>query len=163
MARALAASLAETPFTVVLTSPLRRAQQTCELAGLQDQSLLEPDLAEWDYGEYEGLRSIDIRVDRSGWDIWTDGCPGGESTSAISERADRLLLKLSGYSGNVALFSHGQFSRVLAARWIGLPVAHGRHLAFDPACYSLLSRDAYNWLCPMLAIWNKRPQQSPSE
>jgi len=104
-ARALAPRLRMIAFTQILTSPLRRARQTCELAGCGAEARIEPDLVEWNYGDYEGKRTAEI----PGWNVWRDGCPHGESPENISDRADRLLKDLRPLSGNVALFSHGQF------------------------------------------------------
>ena len=116
-------------FDQVLVSPRLRARQTCELAGLGAQSQTEPDLAEWDYGDYEGRSSIDIRKEHPDWNIWRDGCPNGESTGDLSARVDRLIARLAAMSGNVALFAHGQLGAALAARWIGLPLLAGQHFA----------------------------------
>lgn len=118
-ARHLAPRLHTMHFTYVLTSPRQRARRTCELAGLGTSAEVEQDLAEWDYGDYEGRRSVDIREERPGWNLFRDGCPGGESPVQIGERADRLITRLRTLSGRIALFSHGQFGAVLAARWIG--------------------------------------------
>jgi probable phosphoglycerate mutase len=107
-ARSLGAHLRGIPFARVLTSPRQRAQRTCELAGFASQARIEPDLQEWDYGDYEGQCSVDIREARPDWDVFKDGCPNGETPLQISERVDRLIAKLSVLEGNVALFSHGQ-------------------------------------------------------
>ncbi len=120
-ARTLAPLLRAVSFARVLTSSRRRARRTCELAGLGAVSEVEPDLTEWDYGEYEGQRTVDIREGRPDWNVFRDGCPGGETTAHVSDRADRLIARLLALSGNIALFSHGQFGSVLAARWIGMP------------------------------------------
>jgi broad specificity phosphatase PhoE len=104
-----------------------RAWRTCELAGLGAIAGTEPDLAEWDYGDYEGLRFAEIVKDRPGWDIFIDGCPNGETPVQVAARADRLIARLEALDGNVALFSHGHFSRVLAMRWIGMPVIQAQH------------------------------------
>jgi probable phosphoglycerate mutase len=114
----------------------------------------EADLAEWDYGDYEGLRSADIRQQRPGWDVWHDGCPGGEQPADAGVRADRLIARLRGLAGEVALFSHGQFGRVLAARWIGLPVAQGQHFQVDPASVGILGFEADDPRRPVIALWN---------
>ena len=116
-ARELGTRVRNVPFARVLTSPRRRARQTCELAGLGQAAEVEPDLAEWDYGDYEALRSADIREAHPGWDIYRDGCPHGESPERISERADRLIARLRTLEGNIALFSHGQFGAAFAVRW----------------------------------------------
>lgn len=157
MARALRPALSTIMFTRVLSSPRLRARRTCVLASLNDTVEVDPDLAEWDYGDYEGLRTADIRVMRPDWDIWTDGCPGGESPAAVSARADRLLAGLRHGSGDIALFSHGQFGAALAARWIELAVSEGRHFVLDPASISILGLDARHALVPVIELWNASP------
>ena len=107
-------------FDHVLTSPLQRTRRTCELCGLSQTAQIEPDLAEWDYGDYEGQRSVDICATRPGWNLFRDGCPNGESPKQVTARADRLIAHLRMLEGHIALFSHGQFGGVLAGRWIGL-------------------------------------------
>ncbi len=157
MARALVPLLGATSFSTVLTSPRMRARSTCALAGLEAQAEVEPDLAEWDYGDDEGRTSIEIRAERPDWDIWRDGCPNGESPTAVTERADRLVRRLRGLSGDIALFSHGHFGRVLATRWLGLPVAAGAHLVLEPATLSLLALDARHAMTPVIERWNVAP------
>jgi probable phosphoglycerate mutase len=157
MALALQPLLAATPFSLVLTSPRLRARATCGLAGLGAAAQTETDLAEWDYGEYEGLRSIDIRRQLPDWDVWRDGCPGGEMPGDVGLRADRVIARLSGTSGRVILFSHGQFGRVLAARWIGLPVHEGMHFALDPAAICILSSEAGRPERRIISMWNASP------
>ena len=132
-ARELGQRLRDIQFARVLTSPRQRARRTCELAGLGPVAEIEPDLAEWDYGDYEGQRSADIRKARPDWNLFRDGCPRGEMPAQISDRADRLIARLRVLDGNVALFSHGHFGRVLAARWIGLPVSEGQHFLLPTA------------------------------
>jgi broad specificity phosphatase PhoE len=156
-ARELAPYLRGIVFARVLTSPRQRTRQTCELAGLMGAAEIEPDLAEWDYGDYEGKRSLDICKERPGWDIFRDGCPGGEAPAQISDRADRLLSRLGALEGNVALFSHGHFGRVLAARWIGLPVIDGGHFALGTASLGILGREHSHPETPVLALWNFSP------
>jgi broad specificity phosphatase PhoE len=126
-ARALIPWLRGIQFARVLCSPRQRARRTCELAGLGAQAETAPDLAEWDYGEYEGKRSADIRKQRADWNIFQDGCPGGEAPAQIAARADRLIASLAGLTGSVALFAHGHIGSVIGARWIGLPVVEGQH------------------------------------
>jgi probable phosphoglycerate mutase len=140
-ARRLQPYLQEIKFARVLTSPRQRARRTCELAGLGPVAEIEPDLAEWDYGDYEGRRSEDIRTGRPGWNVFRDGCPNGEAPAEISDRADRLIAGLQAPQGNVALFSHGQFGAVLAARWIGLPVIDGQHFPLGAASLSILGHN----------------------
>jgi broad specificity phosphatase PhoE len=153
MARGLGQRLQGVAFTHVLSSPRLRARETCELAGL-GQPAIEPDLAEWDYGDYEGKRSMDIRKERPGWTIFRDGCPNGETPQQVSERADRLIARLAALEGNVALFSHGHFGCVLATRWIGLPVIEGQHLQLDPASLSLLGNAPSHPEVHVIALWN---------
>jgi broad specificity phosphatase PhoE len=154
MARGLAPALQRVTFSLVLTSPRLRARDTCELAGLGAAARTEPDLAEWDYGHYEGLRTAEIHERHPAWDVWADGCPGGEGPADAGARADRLLTRLGSLSGKVALFSHGQFGRVLAARWIGLPVAQGQHLSIDPASIGVLGFETGRPDRRVIALWN---------
>ena len=153
-ARALAPWLGAIHFTRVLTSPLQRARQTCALAGRGGAAEIEPDLSEWDYGDYEGRRSLDIQKSRARWNLFRDGCPQGETPAQISDRADRLIAKLRNTQGKVALFSHGQFGSVLAARWIGLPVVEGQHFALSPASLSILAHNAHHPKVRVIELWN---------
>jgi broad specificity phosphatase PhoE len=138
-------------------SPRQRARRTCELAGLGTTAVIEPGLAEWDYGEYEGRRSADICRERPGWMVFRDGCPGGEMPEQVANRADRIIARLSAMQGNVAIFSHGQFGCVLATRWIGLPIIEARHFSLRPASLSTLSYDADHIEVPVIALWNAVP------
>lgn len=142
------------PFDHVMTSPLQRAQRTCELVELGKDAEIEPDLAEWDYGDYEGLRSVDIRMERPGWNVFRDGCPNGESSEDTSARADRLIARLRSMNGNIALFSHGQFGGVLAARWIGLSVVEAQHFPLGTASLSILGSDPHHPKVPVIELWN---------
>jgi probable phosphoglycerate mutase len=160
-ARALASCFRDISFSAVLTSPKQRARRTCELAGLGSVARIEPDLAEWDYGEYEGKRSADIREARPGWMIFRDGCPGGETPAQIADRADRVIARFSGMHGNVAAFSHGQFSCVLATRWIGLPIIEARHFSLDPASLSVLGYNPDHPETAVIALWNAGPAAPP--
>ncbi len=153
-ASALAARLRPIPFTHVFTSPRQRARQTCARAGLAASAAIEPDLAEWDYGDYEGLRSAEIRALRPGWQLFRDGCPGGESPADVAARADRLVGRLRGLSGDVAVFSHGHFGRVLAGRWIGLTVPESERLLLNPASVSILAYEHERAEEPVIALWN---------
>lgn len=137
-ARKLAGRLEEVQFVRVFASPLQRARRTSELAGLGETAQIEPDLAEWNYGDYEGKRPQEIRAQRPDWNVFRDGAPGGESASQVSERADRLIGRLQNLHGNVAVFSHGHFGRVMGARWIGLPVMQARHFVLNTASLSIL-------------------------
>jgi broad specificity phosphatase PhoE len=156
-ARALGPWLQRVAFTKVLTSPRQRARRTCELAGLGAKAEVEPDLAEWDYGDYEGRLSVDIRADRPGWSIFRDGSPNGETPEAIAARADRLIARLSGVSGAVALFSHGHFGAVLATRWLEMAMIEGRRFPLAPASMSILSVDARHDDTRVLELWNAVP------
>jgi probable phosphoglycerate mutase len=147
--------LPASPFDHVLTSPARRAQRTCALAGLGEAAEIEPDLAEWDYGDYEGRTSCDIRLERPGWDVFHDGCPGGESVAAVTARADRLIARAAALGGNVALFSSAQFGCSLAMRWIGLPVLQARHLVLDTASVSVLACNPVRSYLRVIAQWNQ--------
>jgi broad specificity phosphatase PhoE len=132
-ARGLAGMLAGRRFELVLTSPLSRAVETCRLAGLGDRALVRDELAEWDYGAYEGRTTAEIRMGRPGWSLWRDGVEGGETIAEVGARADRVLPELEAAGGDVAVFAHGHLLRVLAARWLGVEPDAGRLLALDPA------------------------------
>ena len=138
----------------MLTSPLKRARQTCALVGLDKIPENEPDLAEWDYGDYEGQRSLDILNGRPDWNVFRDGCPHGEMPAQVSDRADRLFARVRALTGNIALFSHGQFGCVLAARWIGLAVAEARHFTLGTASVSIFAFDPHHSAVPVIALWN---------
>src|SRR5437879_680869 len=131
-------------FNRVFTSPRQRARRTCELAGFAPVAETEPDLAEWNYGDYEGQRSVDILKGRPDWNLFRDGCPCGESPARVSDRADRFIARLRALEGNVALFSHGHFGRALAARWIGSPVSQAQHLLLSTASISILGYEHSN-------------------
>ncbi len=156
-ARRLAGALSTARFSLVLTSPRGRARRTCELAGLGGSASAEADLAEWDYGDYEGLTSAEILRTRPGWVLFRDGCPGGESPGQVSARADRLLARLAQAAGEAALFTHGHFGRALAARWAGMPVGDGQHLLLDTASFGVLSFEHGNPAAPVIARWNVSP------
>ena len=140
-------------FAKVLVSPRTRARRTCELAGFGDHAEVDPDLQEWDYGQYEGRRTADIRQERPGWYLFRDGCPGGESVEAIGARADRVVARLQTIEGNVLIFSHGHFLRVLAARWLGLPAGGARLLVLSTAALSILGYE-HTLDEPALRFWN---------
>jgi broad specificity phosphatase PhoE len=156
-ARQLVPWLRHVQFARVLTSPLQRARRTCELAGLGAVAVVEPDLAEWNYGDYEGRLSRDIRKERPGWDVFRDGCPNGEMPGQVSDRADRLLARLCKLDGNIALFSHGQFSRALAAQWIELSVNEARHFSLGTASLSILGFDPSHPDVRVIELWNAAP------
>jgi broad specificity phosphatase PhoE len=151
VARRLQPILAKGSFSLVLTSPLGRARETCELAGVGNRGVVERDLMEWNYGEYEGLRPKEIRARRPGWLIFRDGCPGGETPEEVGARADRVIARVRAAPGDVALFAHGHIFRVLVARWIGLPPTAGQHFLLDTATLNILGyyRDA-----PAVKVWN---------
>lgn len=128
-ARALAPRLADRSWAAVWTSPLSRARETCTLAGLGDGAQPRDELLEWDYGDYEGLTTAEIREARPAWYLWRDGCPGGESPSAVAARCDTLVAELAGLDGDAVLFAHGHVLRMLAARWIELAPDGGGRLA----------------------------------
>ena len=153
-ARQLAPHLRKVAFDSVLTSPLQRARQTCALVGLEIMAEVAQDLAEWNYGDYDGQRTVDINQKRADWNLFRDGCPGGETPAQVSERADRLIAHLRTLSGNVALFSHGHFGCVLAARWIGLPIIAGQHFSLDTASFSILGYAPHHPEVPVITLWN---------
>ena len=143
-ALALGDLLRTVKFSRVFTSPRQRARRTCALAGLPLTAEIEPDLAEWDYGDYEGQRSVDICQERPDWNLFRDGCPHGETPAQVSDRADRLIARLRALDGNIALFSHGQFGCVLAARWIGLPLIEGPHFLLNTASLGILGYEPHH-------------------
>jgi probable phosphoglycerate mutase len=153
-ARRLGPRLSGIQFSAALCSPRQRAHRTCELAGLGALAQVERDLAEWDYGDYEGLRTPEIHKERMDWNIFADGCPNGELPNQVSARADRLIQKLEALEGNVALISHGHFSRVLAARWIGSPVISGQRLMLDTGTLSILQDDPRHPENRVISLWN---------
>lgn len=146
--------LQRTKFTHVLTSPLQRARRTCDLVGLGAVARVEPDLREWDYGDFEGRTTADIRAKQPGWRLFQDGCPRGESVEQISQRADRALAEFRAMDGTIILFSHGHFLRALAVRWIGLPIQKGQHLALDTSSVGILSFENPNREMPAISLWN---------
>jgi broad specificity phosphatase PhoE len=145
--------LAGVTFSEVITSPLVRASRTCALAGFEGRARVDPDLVEWDYGVYEGRKTVDIRVENPEWFLFRDGCPGGESVEAVGARADRVIAHLRGITGRVLLFSHGHFCRVLASRWLGLPAGDARHFLLGTASLSVLSYE-HNPEEPVIKLWN---------
>jgi broad specificity phosphatase PhoE len=153
-ARELTQRLQGISFAHVLTSPLQRAQKTCELAALNPAIEIEPDLAEWNYGDYEGLRSEEILQTHPDWNIFLDGGPNGETPAQVSARADRLIARLRTLKGNVALFTHGHFGRVMAVRWIGLPVVEGQHFNLGTASISIFGYDPHHNEVPVILQWN---------
>ena len=152
-ARALGERLRGLTFAKVFTSPLQRAARTCELAGFGTAAEIDPDLVEWDYGQYEGRRSAEIHVERPDWQLFRDGCPGGESPGQIGARADRVVGRVRAVKGDVLVFSSGHFLRVFAARWLGLDAAGGRYLLLSTASLSALSYE-HNLAEPVIRLWN---------
>ena len=152
-ARALGRCLQDWTFQLVLASPLARASDTCRLAGLGGVMQLRDDLREWDYGEYEGRTTRDIRAERPGWTLWTDGVPGGETADHIARRADRVIAEIRAQRGDTALFAHGHVLRVLAARWLALPPDRGRNFVLETATISVLG---YERETPAIGRWNLR-------
>ncbi len=138
-------------FALVLTSPLQRARQTCELVGLAPQAEIDRDLMEWDYGAYEGLTRQEIRALEPEWMIFNDGCPSGESPQQVAARVDRVIARARAVGGSVVLFAHGHVLRLLAARWLGLPPSGGAHFLLDTATLCVLS--SYHGV-PALKRWN---------
>jgi broad specificity phosphatase PhoE len=143
--------LAANAFGLVLCSPMQRARETCELAGLGDRAIIDSDLVEWNYGEYEGLTPKQIHEAAPGWLIFRDGCPGGEAPEQVSARVDRVIARSRAVAGNTALFAHGHLLRVFAARWIGLPPSGGQHFLLNTGTLCVLS---YYHEIPAVRIWN---------
>jgi probable phosphoglycerate mutase len=153
-ARRLGERLKGLEFAKVFSSPLQRAWRTCELAGFGSVAEIDPDLVEWNYGEYEGLRSAEILAKRPDWQLFRDGGPGGESPKQIAERADRVVQRVREVGGNVLLFSSGHFIRVLAARWLALgPSTAGRYFLLNPASLSALGYE-HKLSQPVIRLWN---------
>lgn len=150
-ARALGAELGHRRFDLILTSPLVRAVETCELAGLGERAARRDELMEWDYGAYEGRRTVDIRDELPDWSLWRDGAPEGETAEHVGERVDRLLADLRSGSGDAIVFSHGHLLRVLTARWLGLAPTEGRLFALDPGSLSVLGHERET---PVVRLWN---------
>jgi broad specificity phosphatase PhoE len=148
----LAERLAEWRFQRALVSPLRRARETCELCGLADVAELRDGLLEWDYGDYEGLTTTEIRERRPDWSLWRDGCPGGESPAQVGARADGVLSELRAADGSTAVFSHGHMLRVLGARWIELAPSAGARLGLSTAAICVLGFERET---SILARWNQ--------
>jgi probable phosphoglycerate mutase len=151
LAQRLRPVLAKETFALVLVSPMRRARETCELAGLGEKAIIEPDLVEWNYGKYEGLTLRQIYKIAPGWLIFRDGCPGGETPEQVGARVDRVIERVHAAKGALALFAHGHVLRVLAARWLGLSPAAGQHFLLDTGTLSVLS---YYHEAPAVRIWN---------
>jgi broad specificity phosphatase PhoE len=154
-ARRLGERLKELTFAKVFTSPLQRASRTCALAGYGDVAVVDPDLVEWNYGQYEGRRTAEIVAERPGWQLFVDGCPGGESPGEVAVRADRVIARLRSVEDKVLLFSSGHFIRVLAARWLGLePTSNSRYFALSTASLSALGYER-ELSRPVIQLWNE--------
>jgi broad specificity phosphatase PhoE len=151
VAKLLNPVLTKDTFALVLTSPLQRARQTCELAGFGEYAEIDRDLIEWNYGTYEGLTPDEIHAKRPGWMIFTDGCPEGEGPEQVGARVDRVIAKVRAVEGHVALFAHGHVLRAFAARWLGLRAAEAGHFLLDTATLSILS---YYRGIPAVKRWN---------
>ena len=152
-ARALGARLRGLVFAKTFTSPLQRAVRTCELAGFGNGAELDPDLMEWDYGQYEGRRTAEILEERPDWQLFRDGCPGGETPAEIGARADRVVSRVRAVHGDALLFSSGHILRVLAARWLGLEAAGGRYFVLGTAALCILGYE-HNLGEPAIRLWN---------
>jgi broad specificity phosphatase PhoE len=152
-ARATGSLLSGIDFSLVLCSPLQRAQRTCELAGLLDRAVIDTDLQEWDYGDYEGVTTPTIRESVPGWTVWSGTCPNGETIEQVSTRADRVIERVRKESGNVIVFAHGHFLRVLTARWCELDPVEGQRFILDPATLSILGWERET---PAVRQWNSR-------
>jgi len=144
-------------FAAVLTSPLQRAVRTCELAGFGSTAEVESDLREWNYGAYEGRTSADIHAGRPDWQLFRDGCPGGESPGEVGARADRVIRRVRAIGGDVLLFSSGHFLRVFAARWLGLEPVAGRYFLLDTASLSAVGYE-HDRSEAAIRLWNQTPK-----
>ena len=151
-AESLGRLLAAETFGLVLTSPLQRARDTCELAGYLDRAEVDSDLREWDYGDYEGVTTADIRASRPGWTLWADGCPHGETASDVTVRADRVIARVRDAATETVVFAHGHLLRVLAARWVGLDASAGALFALDTATVSVLGWEREQ---AVILSWNR--------
>ena len=152
-ARHLGNQLRGWSFAHVFTSPLQRARRTCELAGFGAEAEVDRDLLEWNYGDYEGLRTAEIHAKRPGWELFRDGCPGGESAGDVGARADRMVDRVRAVQQDVLIFSSGHFLRVLTARWLGLEPEAGRYFLLSTASLSALSYE-HDRSQPVIQLWN---------
>jgi broad specificity phosphatase PhoE len=153
-ARALSARLGGYQFEAVFTSPLQRALRSCELAGYATGAIRDPDLREWNYGAYEGMRTAEIRAASPQWELFRDGCPHGESVAEISARADRVCARLRTYAGTVLIFSSSHLLRVLTARWLRLEASAGALWQLDTSSISVLGYE-HNLEHPVIQSWNQ--------
>jgi broad specificity phosphatase PhoE len=155
----LGARLDGSKFAVVFTSPLQRARRTCELAGFGSAAIVEPDILEWNYGAYEGRTSAEIHAERPDWDLFRDGCPGGESPDQIGARADRAIRRVREIAGDTLLFSSAHFLRVFAARWLGLDPGAGRLFVLGTASLSVMGYE-HNRSEPVIRLWDEMPHEA---
>lgn len=153
-ARQLGERLRKFTFVRVFTSPLLRASKTCALAGFEDLARVDPDLVEWDYGRYEGKRTSQILEERPGWEMFRDGCPGGESPQDVANRADRFIATARATEGDVLAFSSAHIIRMIAARWLGLPPGAGRFFYCRPASVGALGFEHDSLDEPIIGLWN---------
>lgn len=160
-ARSLAPRLKGMAFSKVWTSPLQRAVRTCELAGFAERSEIDSNLVEWDYGDYEGLRTADIHEKRPNWQLFRDGCPGGETPDQVGARADQVVARVRLVNEDVLIFSSGHFLRVLAARWLGLNASAGAFLVLQTASVSILGYE-HNLSSPAIRLWNETRIAAPA-
>lgn len=154
-AKRLGERLAGHTFDRVFTSPLQRAARTCALAGFGDRAVVDPDLLEWNYGDYEGRPSSEIESERPGWLVFRDGCPNGEQASDVGARVDRVIARLRSVDDRAILFSSAHVLRVLTARWLGLAPSEGRLFKLDTASVSVLSHEHDSPAEPVIALWNE--------
>jgi probable phosphoglycerate mutase len=152
-ARQLGEHLRSRTYGYVLTSPLQRARRTCELAGFATAAQIDPDLVEWNYGEYDGLTTEEILQRRPSWELFRDGCPGGESVAEVAARVDRVIARLRVMDGDALLFSSGHFARVFAARWLGLDASCGRLFLLSTTTLSILGYE-HDKTEPVIRLWN---------
>jgi broad specificity phosphatase PhoE len=154
-ARRLGERLKGLTFSAVLASPLQRATRTCELAGFKSVAEFDKDLVEWDYGQYEGRRTAEIRAERPDWELFRDGCPGGELPQQVSVRAERIVQRVRAISGDVLIFTSGHFMRVLATRWLGLePTVNSKFFMLSTASLSALGYE-HTLSRPVIRLWNE--------
>jgi broad specificity phosphatase PhoE len=143
-------------FASVLVSPLRRARRTCELAGFGSEAAIEPDLIEWNYGAYEGRRTVEIHAENPDWQLFRDGAPGGESPEDVGARADRVIRRVRATGGDVLVFSSSHFLRVFTARWLGVEARAGRFFVLDTATLSAVGYE-HDLSQPVIRLWDETP------